>query len=483
MLNRSIGSLIFKAEYISSISAEIARYYKVVPSKNNDEEIELYIQDDHCTESIRNELEVVLGKRVKLLPLDRIKINDALAKFYLKDVSDNSEESGLQFDVSERDFVMSLVKEARVLKSSDIHIEIYEEKSRIRFRIDGKLVERMRLKREEYPSLINKIKIIAGLDISEKRLPQDGRIFFNKDHLKFDIRLSVLPTLYGEKMVLRILGGEHSNDKLEQLGFSQLDLGRYKESIRKPSGIILISGPTGSGKTTTLYATLKLLNRDAYNIVTIEDPIEYTLEGVNQVQVREDIGLSFSNALRTFLRQDPDIIMVGEIRDTVTANLAIRAALTGHLVLSTIHTNTAWGTVSRLTEMGVAPFLLASTLNVTVAQRLLRVLCRYCKEELPIVGNIFPGDFGQKLEVEKHFVPKGCKRCFFTGYSGRKAIYEVIPVDSQVADYISDNSKNECDHYFKSLGIKSLRDSAWELFKAGESSIEEIYPLLLNEQY
>lgn len=482
-MNKSNESLIFNAENMSSISAEIARYYKIVPLKNDDEQIELYIQDDCCTESIRNELEVVLGKRVKLWPLDRIRIDDALAKFYLKDESNNSEELGLQSDVSEKDFVVSLVKEAKVLKSSDIHIEIYEEKCRIRFRIDGKLVERMRLKKDEYPSLINKIKIIAGLDISEKRLPQDGRILFNRDHLKFDIRISVLPTLYGEKIVLRILGGEHSNDKLEQLGFSELDLDRYKESIQKPSGIILISGPTGSGKTTTLYATLKLLNKDAYNILTIEDPIEYTLEGVNQVQVREDIGLSFSTALKTFLRQDPDIIMVGEIRDSVTANLAIRAALTGHLVLSTIHTNTAWGTVSRLTEMGVAPFLLASTLNSTVAQRLLRVLCHYCKEELPLVENIFPKNFGQKLEIEKHFVPKGCKKCFFTGYSGRKAIYEVIPVDSQVADYILDNSRKECEHYFKSLGIKNLKESAWELFKAGETSIEEIYPLLLNEQY
>jgi type IV pilus assembly protein PilB len=474
--------IIFDKENKKFISAELAWYYRVLPSKASDEYLELYIEESQAKNDVLNELEIVLKRKVKLIPKTNEIIEKALASHYIKDSRQQTQDIAAKSEVSHKDFVSDLIQEAKVLKSSDIHIEIYEQKCRIRFRIDGKLVERIRLNKNEYPALINKVKIMAGLDISERRLPQDGRIFFNQGDMKFDIRVSMLPTLYGEKIVLRLLGNSAANVDLSYLGFSELDLTRYKESIRKPNGIILISGPTGSGKTTTLYATLKLLNKDTDNILTVEDPIEYTLEGINQVQVKDEIGLTFSRALRTFLRQDPDIIMVGEIRDTETANLAIRAALTGHLVLSTIHTNSAWGTISRLVDMGMPPFLIANTLNATLAQRLVRVLCKHCKEKVPVTENIFPLNFKKKNFISEHYVAKGCKECFFTGFKGRKAIYEVIPVDEQASDYIISGSK-DISAYFKSLGVKTLQESALEVLKNGETSIEEIYPLLLDEQY
>ena len=261
---------------------------------------------------------------------------------------------------------------------------------------------------------------MSNLDIAEKRLPQDGRINFKHQNQQFDIRVSVLPTLHGEKVVLRLLNNDATDIDLKKLGFSKLDLDNYLQGVKRPNGILLISGPTGSGKTTTLYATLKLLNKETRNILTIEDPIEYTLEGVNQVQLKESIGLGFASALRTFLRQDPDVIMVGEIRDTETANMAIRASLTGHLVLSTIHTNSAWGTVSRLMDMNIPPFLVASTLNTTVAQRLVRLLCPKCKKETPFDTELYPRQFKPYQAVHFHFLPNGCEECYYTGYKGRK---------------------------------------------------------------
>jgi general secretion pathway protein E/type IV pilus assembly protein PilB len=374
-----------------------------------------------------------------------------------------------------------IIRKAQGLRSSDIHIEAYETKCRIRFRLDGRLMELAQIKKADYPMLINRVKIMAGLDISEKRLPQDGRIHFKEAIENIDIRVSVLPTLYGEKIVLRLLGTSASHLNLDDLGFSSKDLERYKEGISKPHGIILISGPTGSGKTTTLYATLKLLNRNSHNILTVEDPIEYTLDGINQSQVKEDIGLTFSKILRSFLRQDPDIIMVGEIRDAETASLAVRAALTGHLVLSTIHTNSAWGTISRLVDMGIQPFLLSNTLNTSIAQRLLRMLCPFCKKEEALDEMLVPGLFKGKLG-HSHYTPVGCKECHFTGYKGRKAIYEVIPIEKEIGDLIS-SPANESDHIFRSLGISTLQEGALVLFLRGDTSLDEVYPFLLSNQF
>ena len=249
-------------------------------------------------------------------------------------------------------------------------------------------------------------------------------------------------------------------------------------AIERPHGLILITGPTGSGKTTTLYATLKLLNLVNTNILTVEDPIEYTLEGINQVQLKENIGLDFATTLRTFLRQDPDIIMVGEIRDVATANMAVRAALTGHLVLSTIHTNSSWATISRLVDMGVPPFLIAGTLNCSVAQRLMRKLCTYCRKEEAIDKLIFPTGFDIPATLETHFTAVGCNNCFHTGYSGRKAIYEILPINKELTEYIK-NGTTTIDHYLLENNIATLKTNALQMIMNGETSVEEVFSLLM----
>jgi len=310
-------------------------------------------------------------------------------------------------------------------------------------------------------------------------LPQDGRINFKHHDQQFDIRVSILPTLYGEKVVLRLLNNDATDIDLNKLGFSAFDLDNYLQGAKRPNGILLISGPTGSGKTTTLYATLKLLNKETRNILTIEDPVEYTLEGVNQVQLKESIGLGFAAALRTFLRQDPDVIMVGEIRDTETANMAIRAALTGHLVLSTIHTNSAWGTVSRLIDMGIPPFLVANTLNTTVAQRLIRLLCPDCKQEKPFSSTLYPKQFKPFNTITQHYTAGGCEHCYYTGYKGRKAVYEVIPIDQELSLEIK-NGNMSINALLKERGVYTLAENAFQLFSKGLTSMEEIYPLLFN---
>ena len=365
-----------------------------------------------------------------------------------------------------------------MLNSSDIHLEPYEHKARIRVRIDGKLVERYNIDIKQYPSLVNKIKIQSSLDISEKRLPQDGRIFIKNESLgQLDLRVSVLPTLHGEKIVLRILGSDNLDISMEQLGFGKSDLALYLESVHRPSGIVLVSGPTGSGKTTTLYATLQLLNQSIRNILTIEDPIEYTLEGINQVQLKENIGLDFPAAMRTFLRQDPDIIMVGEIRDKSTAEMAIRASLTGHLVLSTIHTNSAWGIVARLVDMGIPSYLLADTLNAAVAQRLVRLLCNNCKTATSLDKKAFPRGFKTPNNLKSYYVANGCEDCFYTGYRGRKAIYEIIPIDETLSFHIKQTDMN-VKQILTEKGHASLADNALKLVSSGLTSPEEVYPIL-----
>ena len=337
------------------------------------------------------------------------------------------------------------------------------------------MIQKYTILKEDYPELVNKIKIRSNLDISEKRLPQDGRI----QYADYDIRVSILPTLYGEKIVLRILGQDAASLSIEKIGFSELEKKNYLEGVRKPNGIILISGPTGSGKTTTLYATLRMLNDEKRNIVTVEDPVEYTLEGINQVQLKESIGLSFASALRSFLRQDPDVIMLGEIRDGETAQMAIRAALTGHLVLSTIHTNSAWGTISRLIDMGVPPFLLANTINTTVAQRLVRKLCESCKVEKVLESKDWPMQQTEFEIPEKHFVAVGCDKCHYTGYKGRTALYEVIPIDSNLAENIKNNEMPN-ENRLNEKGVRSLAKGAYEYLNQGITSLEEVYPLLTS---
>ncbi|TKC04530.1 type II/IV secretion system protein [Pedobacter polaris] len=468
----------FTADQLHLIPKDIALQYRVIPQFVEANLLSLYCDEDIIQANLMEELQIILNKDIKLNPIQKTEVSRLLSTYYLTDTGFNQEES-LSAIAANDDFLSTLIEEARKLKSSDIHIETFEKKSRVRIRIDGMMIERYQIAREDYPALVNKIKIMANLDIAEKRLPQDGRIHYKSaKQSAFDIRISVLPTLHGEKIVLRLLNNTSTDIDLNTLGLSEEDMLNYMQGVQRPNGIILISGPTGSGKTTTLYATLKLLNKTTRNILTIEDPIEYTLEGINQVQLKESIGLGFASALRTFLRQDPDVIMVGEIRDPETANMAIRAALTGHLVLSTIHTNSAWGTVSRLMDMGIPGFLVANTLNTTVAQRLVRLLCPVCKTEADFSAHQYPKQFKAPIPLAKQFIAKGCAECYYTGYKGRKAVYEVIPVDTDLAFEIKQGNM-EIASLLKERNIKTLSENAFNLFAEGKTSIEEIFPLLL----
>jgi len=468
-----------KVEDLQLLTAEQAWHYRIVPVSQDKNSITFNIDNTSSDDNVNEMLEMIFGRTIFLNPTEAEIIQRLLSKYYRKE-DQTLKTKNLTVKSSSEDFLSGLITEAKGLGSSDIHIETYEGKGRVRIRIDGMMVERYVVEKSEYPALVNKLKIMSNLDIAEKRLPQDGRIFFTTSGgNKFDIRVSILPTLHGEKIVLRLLSNDATNIDIKKLGFSDFDLNNFLEGVKRPNGILLISGPTGSGKTTTLYATLKVLNKETRNILTIEDPIEYTLEGVNQVQLKEAIGLNFASALRTFLRQDPDVIMVGEIRDPDTASMAIRAALTGHLVLSTIHTNSAWGTISRLVDMGIPGFLVSNTLNTTVAQRLLRLLCSSCKRKEPFDESMFPRQFVPFRKVHEHYVIGGCDACFHTGYKGRKAVYEVIPIDGVLADKIKRGIFDISDD-LKERGIKTLAENAFELFESGQTSLEEIYPLLFN---
>ncbi len=453
------------------INSDQAFHYRVVPVREEEGDL-VFKTDSGEIDNLLAELQIVLDTSVRLEQCSSEQLQDFLTANYRQAQKPQGTTLGYT-----PDFLEKILFTAKEIGSSDIHFEPYETRCRVRYRLDGKLMEQFNVPLEEYATIINKIKIKADLDISEKRLPQDGRITVKSNANEFDIRVSSLPTLFGEKIVLRILSKDTEAIDISDLGFNGAELRTYKEGIKKPNGMVLISGPTGSGKTTTLYATLKLLNDSKTNILTIEDPIEYTLEGINQVQLKESIGLDFASTLMTFLRQDPDIIMVGEIRDVKTANMAIRAALTGHLVLSTIHTNSAWATISRLIDMGVPSFLIASTLNISVAQRLVRKLCKHCKKEKFVSSDLFPEGFEIPEDLKKHFIPVGCSKCHHTGYNGRKAIYEIIPITKELVALIKNNVL-EIDDYLKENNIVTLRHNAFQMIKQGTTSIEEIYALL-----
>ncbi len=337
--------------------------------------------------------------------------------------------------------VQKMVETALEERASDIHVEPFADRVRIRFRVDGVLVERGSHPAHLHAPLISRLKIMAAMDIAEKRKPQDGRIGITASGRRLDIRASILPGNHGETMVMRILDQERGLVSLEDLGFDPSDNTRFKQIIKRPNGIFLVTGPTGSGKTTTLYAALKELNRPDVKIITAEDPVEYQLEGVNQVQVRHQIGLDFQRILRAMLRQAPNIILVGEIRDKETAEIAIQAALTGHLVFSTLHTNDAPSALTRLIDMGVKPFLVAASIQAVLAQRLIRVLCPKCKRpaqpeesELRAVGLT-----RERMLGKTPFQPEGCEACDRTGYRGRKGVYELLELDSALRDLIFKN--------------------------------------------
>ncbi len=460
-------------EIIQLFSASEAREYHLIPYEYSGELLKCYGKETIDYNAIIREIKILFNFNI----LITITSDDAFEKgfnLYYRRAKDATGSINISH-INDADFVDSLIEEADSICSSDIHIEPYEEYCRVRMRIDGKLIERYVIEKSNYPALVNRIKIISNLDISEKRLPQDGRILFEKNNRKFDVRVSVLPTIYGEKIVLRLLTREEGLLDLKKLGFSQKQYDDYTNAILNPNGLILITGPTGSGKSTTLYATLRMLNRADNNILTIEDPVEYTLSGINQVQLKEDIGLTFANALRTFLRQDPDIIMLGEIRDQDTAQMAVRSSLTGHLLLSTIHTNTAWGSVTRLVDMGIHPYLISDTLVACVAQRLIRLLCPHCKKEY-VIDDVIYQALGIKIR-QNCFRPTGCEKCYYTGYLGRKAIYEVVKIDQYLSEAIRKNELNVTD-YLRRKQVVTLRDSALLLLQEGETSLEEILPIM-----
>lgn len=365
-----------------------------------------------------------------------------------------------------------LIGQAVEQGASDIHIEPYEAFFRVRYRLDGVLHTVADLDLRQRDPLISRLKILANLDIAEKRRPQDGRIRYRHGDRTIDLRVSTLPTDFGEKVVLRLLDKSHLRLELDALGFEAGGLETFRQAIHQPYGIILVSGPTGSGKTTTLYAALNELNADAVNITTIEDPIEYNLPGINQTHVRADIGLTFAQALRAFLRQDPNVIMVGEIRDAETAEIAIRASLTGHLVLSTIHTNDAPSTITRLVDMGIEPFLVASALRLTLAQRLVRRICPACKEAVEPEA-AWRSAF-QLGEHDRVYRGRGCPACHGTGYQGRTALFEVMPVSEATAELITHRaSTHTLRKHARDEGLPSLRRMASAKVRRGVTTPEE----------
>jgi general secretion pathway protein E len=371
--------------------------------------------------------------------------------------------------------INALLSEAIRVGASDIHIEAFEKKLSVRLRVDGQLREIVQPRRELAPLLVSRIKVMAKLDIAEKRIPQDGRISLRLAGREVDVRVSTLPSSHGERVVMRLLDKQAGRLNMTHLGLMKNDYERLTQLVHRPHGIILVTGPTGSGKTTTLYAALSDLNDGSKNILTAEDPIEYQLEGIGQTQVNTKVDMTFARALKAMLRQDPDVVMVGEIRDLETAEIAVQASLTGHLVLSTLHTNTAIGAVTRLKDMGIEPFLLSSSLIGVIAQRLVRTLCSHCHTWRE--ADDFEKDVFKPVSLESDLklpVPNGCDYCSHTGFTGRTAIYEIVPIDDQMRRLIHGNAAEyELEEYAR-RDAGSIRDDGLRKVLAGKTTMEEV---------
>ncbi|MCO4792693.1 MAG: Flp pilus assembly complex ATPase component TadA [Bacteriovoracaceae bacterium] len=473
---------------LKRLKKSIVIQYRAIPIQKTAKAVSLAIYDPSIVE-MKQELQTTLQSPVEFILTNLSawkkifeRIEESIDELLdtVKEVRQNDDE---ETEVKEEDigedvinYVNKILAEAFIKKCSDIHVEPYEKAFRIRFRVDGTLQEVARPNMNLVAPLISRLKILAQMDISEKRKPQDGRIKLSIGGNPIDYRVSSLPTLFGEKIVLRLLDQSNLQLDMTKLGFEKKQLKVFQNGIHQPYGMCLVTGPTGSGKTTTLYSALAELNQVGTNISTAEDPVEFNLEGINQVNVKKEVGLTFSSALKAFLRQDPDIIMVGEIRDIEVAEIAVEAALTGHLVLSTLHTNDAPGTVSRLLNMGIEPFLLTGSLNCVVAQRLCRRICSNCigpgdssVEELVSCG-IAPSS-AQKIQVKKG---KGCDSCGGSGYKGRVAIYEVLDLSPGVKEAILRNaSSDEIKKQAIKDGMKTLRMSALTKVALGETTLEE----------
>lgn len=483
----------FDTKLFNLISKETAKRNRLIPLKKEGDKLFVAMADPMDYFAI-DDLRLSTGFQIETAIATKDDILRAINKYY--DIDEGFEElmgdlSGGNTQEEEKingddspivRLVNQLLANASAMKASDIHIDPQETKVLIRYRIDGILRTERVLPKHMQGLLTARIKIMSNLDITEHRVPQDGRIKVNLDFHPIDLRVSTLPTVYGEKIVMRILDLGSSLNDINKLGFNKLNLSRFMNLIEKPTGIVLITGPTGSGKSSTLYAALNKLNNEEVNIITVEDPVEYQLEGINQVQVNSNVGMTFAKGLRSILRQDPNIIMVGEIRDQETAEIAVRASLTGHLVLSTIHTNDSLSTVTRLVDMGVEPFLVASSVTGIVAQRLVRRVCRDCAEEQAPTKREIEIFARRGMKLEKVVRGRGCSSCNMTGYKGRIAIHEVLVINDDMRRVIM----NE-DSFTKlrELAIKNktifLIDDGMLKVKQGLTTTEEVLRVAIPE--
>lgn len=498
----NLDSIEIPQEVLKLVSRDVVTRHQVIPINKTGNTLMVAMADPSNMYAI-DDIKFGTNLNIDVVVASEQHISEAIEKYYSSEVS--FDEVMMDFDMDDEDVdfdeefeedinVLDLEKsagEAPVVKlvnlilvdairknASDIHVEPYEKQLRIRYRIDGVLYEVMKPPVKLKSAIISRLKIMSNLDIAERRLPQDGRIKMKMGRGKeMDYRVSVLPVLWGEKVVLRLLDQSNLQLDMTKLGFEPVDLVKLQNSIAKPYGMVLVCGPTGSGKTTTLYSSLSSLNEPTTNLCTAEDPIEFNLFGINQVQMHEDIGLNFASTLRSFLRQDPDIIMVGEIRDFETAEIAIKAALTGHLVLSTLHTNDAPATVSRLLNMGVEPFLVASAVNLICAQRLLRTLCKDCKE---------PIDIPEQQLIDLQAIPEhlpdyqvhhgvGCRTCNSTGHKGRLGVYEIMEMTDELGEFVLNGASTlELKREAIRQGMNTLRMSALKKLATGMTSIKEV---------
>jgi type IV pilus assembly protein PilB len=472
------------------ISESLARRHMLIPVSKEGNQITVAMADPLNLYAI-DYVNIATGFSVKPALALRSHIQNAVDQYYGKEsaekaVEDFAKEIGIdQITEIEEDIlnevnnapvvrlVDSIIQHAIRTKASDIHIEPYEKNIRIRFRIDGELQEIMTSSKTTHSAIVTRVKILGRMDIAEKRIPQDGRVEMHVDNKDVDLRLSVLPTVYGEKIVIRLLDRSSTILTKTQLGFSDENINMFDKIIQSPNGIILVTGPTGSGKTTTLYAVLRELNKINRNIITVEDPVEYRLDGVNQVQVNTKAGLTFASGLRSILRQDPDIIMIGEIRDAETAEIAVRAAITGHLVLSTLHTNDSASTISRMVDMGIEPYLVSSSVVGVVAQRLVKKICENCKTEYHPTHSEM--DLLNLRDDDILYRGEGCSVCGNTGYKGRTSIHEIMLMTREIRELVDHRASiDELRTLAGKYGTITLKDSCSQLVKKGITTSEEM---------
>ncbi|MBM6818023.1 Flp pilus assembly complex ATPase component TadA [Clostridium saudiense] len=482
-------------EAVKTISESLARKYNVLPVQFIDDKL-LLLMNDPLNIIAEDDVRIASGRDIKIALCGRAEIAQAISKYYSEDYMKKTAEEFKNLGKIEEIFeeelsddiknapavklVDSIIQNAVRSKASDIHIEPFEHRVCVRYRIDGALQKQFDSPKEPLAGLITRIKIMSNMDIAERRVPQDGRIFTRVDNENVDLRVSVLPTVNGEKVVIRILDKSAFNVDKSVLGIADDDLDKINKIISKPHGIVLVTGPTGSGKSTTLYSLLKDLNNEDKNIITIEDPVEFSMDGINQVNVNTKAGLTFASGLRSILRQDPDIVMLGEIRDYETAEIAIRAAITGHLVLSTIHTNDAPSSIVRLKDMGVAPYLVSSALVGIIAQRLIRKLCLHCREKYS-ASNYEKEILGVPKDQELTLYRKvGCNICSNTGYKGRVGIYEIMEINRELRELINEDASVEnITNAALRNGMKTLSKSAINVILKGNSTVEELLRVTL----